>query len=214
MSNEIRFAGPVAADAAHGLHGGTCVLSLAGGVFVLQLARHYAYGIDDTDTVRGACAAAPTGYLLEARAWRSCSHETTAVEAERSLAARWNARFADTPAPREAAVELRFGLGADFLDLLLLRQPARGTSPDPALESWFAAECTRREADLEAERERQFAAREHMRRSTESTPAFAAGDYARVEDLLGPIETSLSPSERQRLALARRHLGSPGQARG
>jgi hypothetical protein len=208
MSNEIRFAGPVAAAPEHGLHGGACTLTVAGGVFVLQLARHYAYGIEDADTVRGTCTPTSDGFHLEAHAWRSRTTETTTVEADRPLAARWYARYAGAPAPREAVLELRFGLAAHHLDLLLLRQPPHGASPDPARVAWFEAEWARRELALAAERERRFAAQEHARRAAESTPAFAARAYARVEALLGPIEAVLSPAERQRLAMSRRHLGT------
>jgi len=204
----IHYAGPIAADASSGLHGGTCSLIVAGGVFVLQLARHHAYGIEDADTVRGACSVEPGGYRLEARHWHSRTRETTTIESERPLASRWTARFAPPPAPREAAVELHFALAAQAFDVLLLRRPARDAARDPELAAWFDEACAQRQAHRDAERERQARAQEHTRRATESTQAFAVKDYARVEALLAPIETGLSPAERQRLAMARRHLGS------
>lgn len=206
MTQQIRFAGPVAADVSSGLHGGSCALDVAGGVFVLQLARHHAYGIDDTDTVRGACCVEPGGYRLEARHWHSRTHETTIVESERPLASSWHARFVDAPGSSEAVLGLRFALAAQGFDVLLLRQPARGESPDAALAAWFTDACAQRQAQLDAERERHFRAQDHARRTTESTQAFAGKDYARVEALLAPIEAGLSPAERQRLAMARRHL--------
>jgi hypothetical protein len=208
MTQPIHYAGPIAADAASGLHGGTCSLSVAGGVFVLQLARHLAYGIEDADTVRGACSVEPGGYRLEARHWHSRTCETTTIESERPLASRWVARFAPPPAPREAAVELHFALAADAFDVLLLRQSGRDAPPDPALAAWFDDACAQRQAHRDAERERHARAQEHARRAAESTQAFSVKDYARVEALLAPIEDRLSPAERQRLAMARRHLGS------
>ena len=207
MSQQLHFTGPIPADAAHGLHGGSCALTVSGGVFVLQLARHQAYGIEDTDTVRGACSVAPEGYRLEARHWHSRTRETTTVEADRPLAVRWQARFIDAPGSRESVVELRFALAAQGFHVLLLRQPARGDAPDAALAAWFDAACAQRQAQFDAERERHFRAQDHARRTSESTEAFATRDYARVEALLGPIEATLSPAERQRLAMARRHLG-------
>ena len=207
MPQPLHFTGPIAADASSGLHGGSCSLTVSGGVFVLQVARHQAYGIEDVDTVRGACSAGPEGYRLEARHWHSRTQETTTSEADRPLAARWQARFVAAPGAREAVVELRFALAAQGFHVLLLRQPARGEAPDAALVAWFDDACARRQAQFDAERERHFRAQEHARRTTESTAAFAARDYTRVEALLGPIEATLSPAERQRLAMARRHLG-------
>jgi hypothetical protein len=211
MPQEFRYAGPVPSDASTGLHGGSCRLALAGGVFVLQLDRHRMYGIDDVDIVRGAATSSADGVRLDARTWQSHTDETTRVTAQRTLAASWHARpHPGAPGPAQAVLELRFGLAAESVDVLLLRQPARDATADPMLAAWFDDACAQRQARFDAERERHASAQEHARRGAESTPAFAARDYARVEALLAPIEAALSPAERQRLAMARKHLGAAG----
>lgn len=212
MSLEIRYAGPLPADTGQGLHGGACALAVVGGamhegVFVLRVEKRQAYGIADLDVVRGACAAEPDGYRLEARVWHSRTDETTPVASDRPLTSRWHARFlASAPTSREDALELDFGLAAAFHSTLLLRQPDRGAPVPPALARWFEDECARRQTAADAAREQRWRAQDRARRTAASTTAFAVKDYAGVVALLGPIELTLSPAERQRLALARRHL--------
>src|SRR5438046_2969068 len=103
MPQDVHYAGPVPSDAGSGLHGGSCRLALAGGVFVLQLDRHRIYGIDEVDIVRGAATSSAEGVRLDARTWQSRTHETTPVDAQRTLAATWHARpRLDAPGPAQA----------------------------------------------------------------------------------------------------------------
>ena len=47
---------------------------------------------------------------------------------------------------------------------------------------------------------------EHQNAAARAAEAFRARDYRRVVSLLAPIEASLTPAERMKLALARKHL--------
>ena len=66
---------------------------------------------------------------------------------------------------------------------------------------------------IEAARDQRLAAEkgeharwEHEKAAAHAADAFRAGDYRRVVSLLAPIEGSLTPAERKKLALARKHL--------
>ena len=47
---------------------------------------------------------------------------------------------------------------------------------------------------------------EHENAAARAADAFRAGDYRRVVSLLAPLEASLTPAEKKKLALARKHL--------
>jgi hypothetical protein len=213
MSTQVRYAGPILSDTGQGLHGGTALLTLSGPVFVLQLARHYAYGIESIDTLRGGCQALQggsqvlgDGYLLHVGHWHRRQTETTTTESDHPIATSWRARSVAAPGPPDAVLGLRFALGTEGFDLLLRREPAPGETSDPALVAWHDAACAQRQADADEERARRDEAQRHAQAGTASTTAFASRDYAQVVALLAPLEAMLTPAERQRLALARRRL--------
>jgi hypothetical protein len=207
MHDPRRFAGPMLTDAARGLHGGTCELTLAGDAFALRIEWRHAYGIEETDTVHGVVEAGPAGLVLVAQEWHRVTIETTAVQALRPLARRWPARWAGPVDDAPAALAVEFALGADAVDVLLLREPAAGEVAAPALAGWFHAACAGRQAAVDAARQRRIDTGRADRRAADSAQAFASGDFASVVALLAPDEGHLSRAEAMRLALARQRMG-------
>jgi hypothetical protein len=196
----------VDADDAHGLYGGRCTLLLRAGAFELQVGRSWMYGIEDTDTVRGTYVSTHAGIDLDAREWHSCTIETTVLESSVALARIWHVRH-DGPADDPSAIlALRFALGPNAFDLLLLREGEGAESPTPAIADAFAAACEARQAEADATRQRRTANARRDQRAAESAQAFAAGDFPSVVALLAPAESELSRAESMRLALARQRM--------
>jgi hypothetical protein len=199
----IRYIAHLPADDELGLHGGACTLAFAGPVFVLKIDRHYAYGIEEADTVRGAWHGQGDDVVLEAHHWHYRHVETAISEGDRPLTSTWLARAIDAPGPPRAVFELQATLVAEAIDLLLVREDlAAGV-----LATWLAARTGEREAaHIRLAKERRYA-----RAATASANAFGAREYTRVIGLLEPHEATLSPADRQRLALARRRLQEGAQ---
>ena len=204
--DDCRYAGPLPADDARGLHGGACELHVAGDTFALRVERQHAYGIEDTDTVHGVVGPAADGLALATRQWHSVTIETTAVQSLRPLVRDWHAHYAGPVDAPRAALSLAFTLGAESFDVLLLREPADGGAGPPALAAWFARACAMRDAAVATARARRVAGERADRRAATSAQSFAAGDFASVVALLAPEEGTLSRAEAIRLAAARRRL--------
>ena len=204
--DEVAYAGPLAADDARGLHGGVCVLRVAGAAFSLRLERQHAYGIEDIDTVHGLVEPTADGLALTTRDWHTLTIETTAVQSLRPLDRHWHARHAGPVDAPQAALALAFTLGADAIDVLLLREAGAGATTAPALAAWFATACARRQVAVSDARERRLPGARADRRAAASAQSFAAGDFASVVALLAPEEGRLSRAEAIRLAAARRRL--------
>jgi hypothetical protein len=201
-----RYAGPVAAVEPQGLYGGTCTLHFGSGQFELQVWRHWIYGIEDTDTVRGTFVPSHAGADLDVREWHNCHVESNVVESSVALARTWQVRHAGPTEDPSAIVALRFALGADAFDVLLLREGDGDAQPAPAIAASFEQACATRQAEADATRERRTANARRDQRAAQSAQAFAAGDFPSVVALLAPAESELSRAESMRLALARQRM--------
>ena len=207
MDEDCRYAGPLPADHAHGLHSGACELGIAGPTFALRVERQHAYGIEDIDTVHGRVERTADGFALATQEWHRLTVETTAVQSLQPLVRSWHARYAGPADAPRAALALAFTLGADAFDVLMLREPADGDTTAPALAAWFAQACATRDTAVATARTRRNAGERADRRAAESAQAFAAGDFASVIALLAPEEGHLSRAEAMRLVVARNQLG-------
>lgn len=201
-----RYAGPVEAVEPQGLYGGTCELHLRSGTFELRVWRHWIYGIEDTDTVRGTFVPSHAGAELDVREWHNCHVESNVMESSVALARAWHVRHAGPAEDPSAIVGLRFALGPDAFDVLLLREGEGNAQPAPAIVASFEQACAARQADADATRERRTANARRDQRAAESAQAFAAGDFPSVVALLAPVEGELSRAESMRLALARQRM--------
>ena len=108
------------------------------------------------------------------------------------------AKAAHRGAPLQSAVRTAVAtIGTTFRDIA----PRIAASSRDVVHRMETARDQRRAAE-----KAEHSEWEHQDAAARAADAFRAGDYRRVVSLLAPLEASLTPAEKKKLALARKYL--------
>lgn len=160
--------------------GGTCRLTLSAATFELQInatASHW--DIDESSMLRGTWTSEATGIRLRTQGAGAVARDLFAA-------------FAGPEGNRLQVLELAVFRRSHALLL--------ADSANAAATSWYDAEWSRRDRELEARAKVQFL----QKRVADAEEAFRAKNYRKVVMLLETMEETLSPAERKKLEIARR----------